>query len=435
MLIDYFRRVLKIAGFSLSMTISATVIFTSAVAQDVSSIDNWLKFDDKNSGSWEQPFDRSFVQQWESQPQKGFPTLSRDNIEPMKAAIKRYAEIVASGGWERIPLVEMRVGTTDPAVGALRRRLEIEGDMRQSGGDRQTFDYYVEKAVKRAQERHGIAPTGFVDKNTLAAFNIPASAKLRQLRANLVRISSMSGATAQGKYVVVNIPAAQIEAVQNNQVVSRHSGVVGKVDRQTPILQSAIHELNFNKEWFVPPTVLREDLLPKGRDLAGKGKNVLEQYGIDAYANYDAYKRGQKIDPRSIDFGSQAAMGYTYVQNSGEENPLGFVKINFNNSHAVYMHDTPAKSIFARNFRAESSGCVRVQNIPQLAAWLLEDAGWNVAQVLRMKQTGEKLNVALKKRVPLYFAYVTAWATPDNMVHFRRDLYRRDGVGLTASAN
>ncbi|MDX2264309.1 MAG: L,D-transpeptidase family protein [Hyphomicrobiales bacterium] len=413
----------------------ALVATQSAGAQDISSIDNWLKFDSREGGAgWDQPFDRSFVQQWESQPQRGFPTLSRDNVGPMKAAIKRYADIVANGGWERLPNIELRVGSSEPAVAVLRRRLEAEGDLRPVGGDRQTFDYYVEKAVKRAQERHGIAPTGFVDKNTIAALNIPASAKLRQLRANLIRISSMSSATATGKYVVVNIPAAQIEAVQNNQVVSRHSGVVGKVDRQTPILQSSIHELNFNKEWIVPPTVLREDLVPKGRDLSGKGKNVLEQYGIDAYADYAAFRRGQKIDPRTIDFDSPRAMNLFYVQNPGEENPLGFVKINFHNSHAVYMHDTPAKSIFARNFRAESSGCVRVQNIPQLAAWLLEEQGWTVQQVLRMKQSGQRLDVALKKRVPLYFTYITAWATPDNMVHFRRDFYRRDGVGLTASA-
>jgi murein L,D-transpeptidase YcbB/YkuD len=128
-------------------------------------------------------------------------------------------------------------------------------------------------------------------------------------------------------------------------------------------------------------------------------------------------------------------MNYLYVQKAGEENPLGFVKINFHNVHSVYMHDTPSKSIFARNFRAESSGCVRVQNIPQLAAWLLEDAGWTLPQVLRMKQTGERLDVSLKKRVPLYFSYVTAWATPDNMVHFRRDLYRRDGATVTTTAS
>jgi len=404
-----------------------------ASAQAYSSIENFLNFEKRDRG-WDQPFDKSFAKQWESQPERGFPTLSRDNIGPIKAAIKRYADIVAQGGWERIPLIEMRVGMTHPAVAALRRRLEIDGDLKVTGGDRMTFDYYVEQAVKRAQARHGMAPTGFVDKNTILALNVPAAARLRQLQANLSRIAALSGQTAQGKYVVVNIPAAQIEAVQDNRVVSRHAGVVGKVDRQTPVLQSTIHELNFNKEWIVPPTVLREDLVPKGREMAKKGQNVLVKYGIDAYADYGAFKRGQKIDPASIDWNSPAALNYFYVQNAGEDNPLGFVKINFHNSHAVYLHDTPSKSIFARNFRAESSGCVRVQNVPQLAAWLLEDAGWTLQQVLRMKQTGERLDVSLKKRVPLYMVYITAWATPDNMVHFRRDLYRRDGVGLTASA-
>ncbi len=421
------------AGAVLTVATGLPGAWQGAQSQAYSSIENFLNFDNRDSG-WDQPFDRSFAKQWESQPERGFPTLSRDNIGPIKAAIKRYADIVANGGWERIPLVEMRVGMTHPAVAALRRRLEIDGDLKAAGGDRMTFDYYVEKAVKRAQARHGIAPTGFVDKNTILALNVPAAARLRQLQANLTRIASLSAQTAQGKYVVVNIPAAQIEAVQDNRVVSRHAGVVGKVDRQTPVLQSTIHELNFNKEWIVPPTVLREDLVPKGRELARKGQNVLIKHGIDAYADYGAFKRGQKIDPARIDWNSEAALNYLYVQNAGEDNPLGFVKINFHNSHAVYLHDTPSKSIFARNFRAESSGCVRVQNIPQLAAWLLEDAGWTMAQVLRMKQTGERLDVALKKRVPLYMVYVTAWATPDNMVHFRRDLYRRDGVGLTASA-
>jgi L,D-transpeptidase YcbB len=98
------------------------------------------------------------------------------------------------------------------------------------------------------------------------------------------------------------------------------------------------------------------------------------------------------------------------------------------------MHDTPGKSIFAKNFRAESSGCVRVQNVPQLTAWLLRENGWDLSRVNSMKQTGETMNVTLKTRVPLYFAYVTSWATPDGMAQFRRDLYNRDGVGATATA-
>ena len=110
------------------------------------------------------------------------------------------------------------------------------------------------------------------------------------------------------------------------------------------------------------------------------------------------------------------------------------VKINFASPNGVYMHDTPGQSIFNNSFRAESSGCVRVQNIHQLIAWLLEDNGWGVSQVLRMKQTGERLFVRLKKPVPLFWTYVTAWGTPDGTVQFRRDIYHRDGIEM-ASVN
>lgn len=421
-------------GMAFAILLAGAVTGSGPVAAQT-TIDNWLGTDERGASSWDQPFDKSFVQQWQSEPARGFPTISPDNIGPMKEAINRYADIVARGGWGLLPKTELRSGEYDDAVRYLRRRLEAEGYLRQTGGDHDVFDSYVEEALKQAQIRNGIAPTGYLDKNTIESLNVPASARLHQLRENLVRITSLSQvASQQPKYVIVNIPAAQVEAIQDNRVVSRHSAVVGKFERQTPILHSFIHEVNFNKEWIVPPTVLKQDLVPKGRDYVGKGKNVLEEYGIDAYANYNAYRRGQKLDPASIDWDSPAALKYYYVQNPSDQNPLGFVKINFNNQYSTYMHDTPSKSIFARNFRAESSGCVRVQNIPQIVAWLLEESGWTPEQVLRMKETGERLNVTLKKRIPLYFSYITAWVTPDNQVNFRPDLYRRDGINQTASA-
>ncbi|MFM1813873.1 MAG: hypothetical protein RLZ98_568, partial [Pseudomonadota bacterium] len=114
---------------------------------------------------------------------------------------------------------------------------------------------------------------------------------------------------------------------------------------------------------------------------------------------------------------------------------LGFLKINFHNAHSVYMHDTPSESIFGRNFRAASSGCVRVQDIETLAAWLLKGQGeWDRSAIEGIKKSGEQENVNLKARVPLNFVYVTAWATEDGIVQFRRDLYNKDGVGETATA-
>ena len=394
------------------------------------SFDDWLGFDQSDDG-WDQSSrERASARDLETQPDRGFPTLAKENIETTKAAIRQYAELVAQGGWPQLPQLELRTGVNHPAVVQLRRRLQATGDLQAYGGYPEVYDSYVEQALKRAQLRHGVPPTGFLDSVTIDALNVPASARLRQLRTNLTRLQNLVPSTPAGKYVLVNIPGAQIEAVNNNQVVSRHIGVVGKPDRPSPLLQSAIEEINFNKEWVVPPTVLKADLVPKGRS----GQDVLAKYKIDAYLDHAAYQRGQRLDPMQIDWSSDAPLRYFYVQNAGEDNPLGYAKINFASPHGVYMHDTPGQSIFSKSFRAESSGCVRVQNIHQLVAWLLEDNGWSVQQVLRMKQSGERLTVRLKKRVPLYWTYVTAWATPDGAVQFRNDIYRKDGVEAMASA-
>jgi murein L,D-transpeptidase YcbB/YkuD len=413
------------------LSVGSMMFSSAANAQVVAMADDWMKFEDNSSSTWDPGFDRSFAKQWEQQPAKGFPTISMNNIDHMTAAIKRYAAIVEKGGWGKLPLVELRVGKTHEAVAVLRSRLQAEGDLGADSGYLQTFDYYVEKAVKAAQERNGLPPTGVVDKATIMALNVPAASRLRQLRTNLSRVQALR-APNDSRYVVVNIPAAQIEAVENDQVVSRHAGVVGKIDRQTPILQSSIHEINFNKDWILPPTVLKEDLLPKAR--GKEGPKVFERYGVDIYSDYEAYRKGRKIDPKTIDWSTANLNSFFYAQKPGEDNPLGFLKINFHNPHSVYMHDTPSKSIFARNFRAESSGCVRIQNIPQLTAWILRDNGWDLNRVNEMKRTGETLNVDVKGKVKLYFAYVTAWATQDGKAHFRRDLYNRDGVGVTATA-
>jgi L,D-transpeptidase YcbB len=395
---------------------------------------NWINSAWTNgafSGTYTPPptYDHSFARQWEANPPRGFPTLSPENIAALKEAIKRYTEIVAGGGWQPIPDNQLQPGASGSAVALLRKRLTLSGDLRESDDFGTSFyDGAVERAVRRFQASNGLTPTGIVDKRTIAALNVSAAARLRQLKTNLSRLGEMTRALPK-RYVVVNIPAAQIEAVENDRVVSRHSGVVGKTDRQTPILRSHIHELNFNPVWHLPPTVIQKDLVPKGREMSRKGQDVLAKFGIDAYGG-----DGRKLDSTKINWSSPGTAGLTYRQKPGPENPLGFVKINFHNSHSVYMHDTPSDRMFGRNFRAASSGCVRVQGIEHLAAWLMADQGWDEGRVLALKKSGERQDVRLKKPMPLYFVYITAWATEDGVIQFRRDLYQRDGVGETASA-
>ena len=372
-----------------------------------------------------QSYDRRFIRQWEANPPRGYPTISQKNIDATRDAIERYRRIVKNGGWTAVAGGHLEVGLSSNDVRALQERLIASGEFR--GAASGYFDYDTERALKRFQATNGLTPTGVVDSRTRTALNVPANARLKQLQINLNRLRSVAQSDKQ-RYVVVNIPAAQVEAVEDGRVVSRHAGVVGKRERPTPILTSRIHELNFNPVWRLPPTVVTKDLIPKGREMARANQDVLEKFGIDAYAG------SRKVDPKKIKWNSAQPYQLSYRQQPGEDNPLGFAKINFHNEHSVYLHDTPSDRLFGRNFRAASSGCVRVENIEQLITWLLRDTNrWSTDDVQRLKKTGTTKTVRLKRSVPLKMVYLTAWATEDGVVQFRRDLYHRDGVGQLAA--
>ena len=369
----------------------------------------------------------------------GVPTMSASHVPPMEAAIKRYADIVAKGGWQPIPAEKLEGGSSGPAVALLRKRLEAEGDLESGGYSSESFDGYVGEALRRFQFRYGMKQTGnLLDKDltkngsrTLTALNVPAAARLQQLRINLQRIKQQMKALPK-RYVLVNLPAQQVEAVSDGRVVLRLNGVVGRPERPSPLVNSAIYELNFNPVWTLPPTVVKEDLIKNGQKLQAKGVDILAKFKIDAFGG------SGKLDSSKINWKSSSVLGYRYSQQPSKDNPLGFVKLNFASPQSVYMHDTPSKKLFEKAYRAASSGCIRVQNIQALAAWLLEETpGWSEDRVQQMRESGERLNVKLKKAVKLNWVYVTAWANPDGTVFFRRDIYGKDqalGVHKLASA-
>ena len=362
-------------------------------------------------------------------PALGSPTLSTRNIEATKAAIEKYRAIVAQGGWPMVPAKAMKPGSRGQEIVILHRRLEISGDLvGQSIPDE--YDAAVVVAMKKFQARHGLPATGVIDsKATIQALNVPAVVRLAQLQSSLKRLQSLAPNTG-GRYVVVNIPAAQVEAVEGGEVISRHAAVVGKPERPTPEISSKIQEINFNPYWYVPRTIIIKDLIPKGRAFASRGQDMLAAYRMQAF---DA--AGNPLDPRQIDWNGSAVYNYNFRQLPWDENSLGFVKINFPNKDSVYMHDTPLKSLFGKAIRFESSGCVRVHNVEQLVAWILRDTpGWSYQRIVSMKQTGEQVDVKLSKPVPLYLAYISAWSTPDGQVNFRPDIYNLDGASATASA-
>lgn len=374
--------------------------------------------------------ERQRLKDLERNPAPGYPTLSPANVAATQRGIARYTRIVEAGGWGTIPEALVKPGEQHSTVAALRSRLIVSGELRADAAGGETLDGTVVDALKAYQATNGLTPNGRLDKPTLAALNVSAEDRLKQLKVNLKRITELVAVVkSQSKYVVVNIPAAQVEAVALNKVISRHTGVVGKPDRATPILRSSITEMNFNPIWRLPPTVIQKDLIPQGREMQARGENVLIKTGIEAYSN------GKKVDPATINWSGAAVKSYAYRQPPGKDNPLGFVKINFANSDSVYMHDSPSEGLFGSNFRAASSGCIRVHNVERLAYWLLgQNSGWDQERVEKMKETGERLDVKLAAPVPLHFVYISAWATEDGTVHFRRDLYNRDGVAQIATS-
>ena len=421
------------AGFTRQFALAAVLTCAGAGCPVRAQDNDWVRFG-PGSTTGAIDYDREFIKSWEKNPPKGFPTVSPANIAPTKAAIKRYEDIVKAGGWQAIPDVKvmdgksLQLGQTAPAVALVRARLASSGDLPDSSSYTTYFDGSLEKGVKRFQASNGLTPTGIVDDRTASAMNVPADARLKQLKTNLSRINELAGSRPK-RYVIVNIPAAHVEAVEGDEVISRHTGVVGKTERPTPLLRSSITNLNFNPVWTLPPTVITKDLIPKGADMQKRNQNVLVKYGIDAYDG-----AGKKLDPEKINWSSSQPQSLSYKQQPGKDNPLGFLKINFDSANSVYMHDTPSETLFGKNVRAASSGCVRVANIEVLAAWLLKNQGWSEDNVHKMRETGERKDVSLKQSVPLNFVYITAWATPDGVIQFRRDLYQRDGVGPVAAS-
>jgi L,D-transpeptidase YcbB len=180
------------------------------------------------------------------------PILSAEIISALELAIAQYSDIVARGGWPVVPAGKtLRLGVRDPAVATLRERLAISGDLAPTTGVSEAFDSYVDAAVRRFQARHGIPVDGVIGESTLNAMNIPAGVRLTQLSTNLARLKSLTAKLPE-RFVMVNIPAAAVEAVESGRVISRHTAVVGKVDRPSPIVNSKIHEINFHPFWTVP---------------------------------------------------------------------------------------------------------------------------------------------------------------------------------------
>lgn len=377
----------------------------------------------QNVREWQQKFDAGAVSQLDD-IRTDTPLLSADTVAAIEAALPVLLAQAARGGWPRVESKNrLKVGSRSDAVATLRRRLVASGDMaieQARLGHADTFDSYVDAAVRRFQTRHGLRPDGVVDETVMEVMNVPIETRINQLNINLVRIRS-AGTNLGDRYIFMNIPAAELQMVEFGRVVERHNAVVGKIDRQTPVLTSQVREINFHPYWHVPVSIIKKDLIPKMQT----EPDYLAKNHIRIFDN-----RGQEVPAETIDWNSAQAMQYQFRQDPGGDNAMSTVKVTFPNTHDVYMHDTPFKDLFGDNNRFYSSGCMRIQNISGLVKWLLRDSGWSPQQVEDAIANGQRLDAKVKGSVGVYTNYITAWATRDGVVQFRDDIYNRDGVGM-----
>jgi murein L,D-transpeptidase YcbB/YkuD len=218
------------------------------------------------------------------------------------------------------------------------------------------------------------------------------------------------------RYVLVNVPAYTLQAIDNGAVALDSNVVVGKPTRATPEVSASIIEVNFYPYWNVPTSIAKADLIPKlQKDPA---YFVNEHFSVLAGSG--------EIDPHSIDWSRPQAANYRFIQKPGTFNALGIVRINMPNKHTVYMHDTPLKQLFNQSQRAFSSGCVRVERVLDVVAWLLAPAGWSPGKVQAAAEEGRKIDVKLPRPVPVHFVYLTAFVTENGAVQFRPDIYGQD---------
>jgi murein L,D-transpeptidase YcbB/YkuD len=344
------------------------------------------------------------------------PTFQANTVFCTRKAAERYRRIADLGGWASI---SQPIGRDAPAedVERLRQRLSIEGDLPQNGANGDGWDDALTDAVRNFQRRAGLQQSGEVDEATLKALNVPADVRARELEASAKRIADVKVDFVR-RYVVVNIPSASVEAVQDLRVAQRHSAVVGDVDHQSPSLTAAIRSITIKPAWTIPRSIVESEVIPKLK----KHPQYLRRVGLVVL------ERGHKIDARRVHW-SQAAASFTFRQEPGDKNPLGTLRIDMPNGEAVYMHDTPSKQLFAANYRFLSHGCVRVEGIYDLAGWLLNanpSDHWDRGTIIDVVRKGDQKRVELAKPIPVVWIYADAWASADGTVHYRPDVYSLD---------
>jgi L,D-transpeptidase YcbB len=349
--------------------------------------------------------------------------VSRATVRNVEQAITRYRRMAETAPWRPIPKGPvLKLGDDGSRVKLLVRRLAISGDLpiEQARRASDHFDDAVKLATQRFQLRNGLTPSGRVNSYTRSALNVSAKRRLDQLIQNRQRLLDLLARTEGTRYVLVNIPSYELQAVSQGRLEIYSRVVLGKPLTPTPVISAKIRALNTLPYWHVPQSIARRQLIPALK----KDPNYLVKQRIRVFASWG----GAEIDPRAVNWWAPQGQRYVFRQEPGPQNALGLLRLDMPNKHIVYMHDTPLKPLFDYHLRPYSAGCVRVQTVFDVGEWLLRgDQNAATGQLGPLIQQRRKETIKLREPVDVHFVYISAWAGRSGITHFRPDIYRKDG--------
>ena len=340
----------------------------------------------------------------------------------LRTVLGKYRALAAKGGWSTIPLGDaIRPGMGDPRVPAIRARLSLTDAAKNevAANTAQVYDNSLVEVVKRFQARQGLDADGVIGSTTIVAMNVPVKERINSIILAMERLRWMPEDLGQ-QYLIVNIAGFELRRINGGEVEEQMAVVVGKPYHRTPVFSDRIRFLEFNPYWNVPPDIAIKEELPALRS---------NPAGLAAQG-FEAVRGDQVIDLRSVDWSSVGAGRFPYQlrQRPGTNNALGRVKFMFPNPHNVYLHDSPAHSLFGRNVRAFSHGCVRLSKPLELAEQVLRVGGvkgWTKDRINDVVASTKTTVVNLREPLPVHITYLTAWVDED-AANFRPDIYGHD---------
>lgn len=346
---------------------------------------------------------------------KARPALPQYNI--LRSALARMRGTALAGGWPTLPAgAPLKPGMTDVRVPILRQRLQIAGLLPYAELENPAFyDEELKAAVQRFQSEAYLDADGAIGPATRDALNITVAQRIAQIRANLERMRWFRQETDED-FVIVDLAGYRVAYMHGNDVKWASRVQIGKAYRSTPVFKAVLTSITLSPGWVVPPTIFREDSLPAIR----RNRRYLSRNKLHVYT-----AAGREISASSVNWSRPGNI--MLRQEPGPDGSLGEVAIRFVNPYSVYMHDTPHKELFSASQRATSSGCIRVQNVHELAVLLLDDpVQWSREAMQKVINERRTIEVPLKKKIPILLAYWTVDVGQDGYVSFKPDVYQRD---------